>query len=111
MEGLTPHWFKPGYQPDPDNQVELHLRPADMRTLYVLQTGFDPATDSLSWAAVSTVFEQCVIGWRGYAADYSPAEKRKILSGTGDPRWVAWLSHIASEVYRKAILGETEIKN
>ena len=111
----TSNWtFTPDVQP-PGQAAVFELRPLNMEGLYELQRSFDEK-GTPGFASARLAFEYAVIGWQGAKLDgkqieFSREAKREVLNGVGDPDWMLFLFQIAGELYRQALLTESERKN
>ncbi len=103
-------WFKPAHQPDEEKPVEFELKPLDNPMLFRLLKGY-ASDDGLQWEDLSAVLTYHVTGWRGLPEEYAPHVKRTMLAGEAniDLQW--WLGEIAKELYRAAVLKDSERKN
>lgn len=113
---MTPEWFKPTHQPDPDKPVEFQLRPLAVPELYEVQVSMDPRGIP-GFDAMAATFTRNVVGWRGIEADCTPQARAAAMAATesvhGVTRreWMVWGGQVTGHLYRQAMLEEPERKN
>jgi hypothetical protein len=109
MQKLQTYWFKPLHQAEGKPEVEFQLRPVDQRTHYAMSLDLKP--NGIGADGAIAAFEYSVVGWRGMPVEFSHQAKHALLNGAVNPDVTIWLYNIAGECYRRAQLGDDELKN
>lgn len=105
----SPYWFTPQTQSGEGEAAQFQLRPLTLRGLYDLRASFnDQGVPTSSGLEVALGF---VTDWKNVEPPFSPQAKRALLDGAADSRWILWLAEIAGELFRGALVPETERKN
>lgn len=107
---ITPFWWRPDHQPNPDSPVEFHLKPLDWAALYEVQCSLAGRMGTPSPEACQMVFRQHVLDWKGLPEPCNAETKAKVLA-RGSPAWLLWIPTITGHLYRCALLAEDQQKN
>jgi len=109
---FNPFWFKPAHQPNEASAVEFQLKPLDQRTFMFMRDDIYTVRRKMRMGVdgVLEAFDYAVVGWRGLPSEFSDAAKREART-VADPDWIEWQQQIAMELFRRAQLGDPEVKN
>jgi hypothetical protein len=108
MKDLAAFDFTPTYQPF-EEEVVFRLQPLTLRGLYEVQASMTDRSVP-GWEGIRAA-SQCIVGWRGtLMGDFSRDRVRSVVEGGPDVNWMIWLGHITGELYRQAMITETDAK-
>ena len=110
---LSPSWFKPAWQPSPEQPVEFRLRPLPLPALVDIRatwTGRQP-----SGAGFAAALRGGVIGWRNVRrgddpVEFSDAALESFIEQPTQDFWV-WSHQLVLELVIRATPSEAERKN
>ncbi len=113
MSRLSPTWFRPQTQPDPENVVEFHLRPLTMAVLLDVRATWRDSSPSGEGFALA--MRSCVIGWKnikenGALVEFSVRALDDIIEAPTLTETV-WAHELVFDLLAKVTLTEAERKN
>ena len=114
MKQLQKFWFKPPYQRKDKPVVEFELLPLNQRAYITLKSELRLSRGGRvlpTAEGVLSTFAYAVNNWRGHETPFSLEAKEEVIEGLASPEWSLWQAEIASELLRRALIGEPEAKN
>jgi hypothetical protein len=113
MKVITPFWITPIHQVEGKPEVKFELRPLDQRAYLSLKSEMlmKRGRVQVSPDGMLEAFTYGLKNWQGLETPFTEDAKREVVSGLADANWALWMEEIAGALFRRAVLGEPELKN